>query len=772
MNKPNPCAARTVAMGVLTVFLLATACYNALAQDPVGRVVALRGKAMASRAGSSPRPLSLGSSVFLQDTILTGQARIQLMFMDNTLITLGKNTEMVIQAYVWKKGSRDSVMDTRVKAGSFRVMGGAITREAPENFTTQAPSATIGIRGSMYAGLVRGNSLTVVFQGGRGIFVANEQGRVDINIPGFSTIVKDLGRAPEKPVKADESLIQEIEGSMVPEDGLTQGEGEDGAVHTADAQGAVQENEASGPFDLSGRVTGPADGAQDSQPEVRTVAQAYSGSIQPDIVTETISDTALSDTDTGKAGGMDVIPPAADDSPGSADQSGSDPPDTSDTDPLDPTATDPLDPGIQDPTDPGTSAGMPDAGVWVYKGELTSNIGELVDDLVTAHVNWGNRRVLLFEEEKVPVHGSAHGFGFGQVNEDGTITNVQVMGSDFWEENGKVLALTGKETSGGISGTGYETMEVIVDGYDVNVQNQSDQTFWSDTLTAAKEIEQPGTDSGNETWHGFFTGIGEDMAQPVFERMAFMSQDPEDFGISVDRDAGTIQGIMKATDWFDSDNRVNLSLGGDESRSVYISNDRVAASLEGTVETASGNQGLKPYGNFMVSSMEAPLSDYTYWGYWEAAFERPGSGEDYHVHVPGVYWIAGKQTPASKVEEMIKDATAFEGVYKGNALGMKFNSTGTVMDPLANGQTQLTVKFDAAAVNPVSGFIQFDQKTLNVNSSVGDLFSTGFKGKIDSALNSRVNGAFFGPDAQAVGGNFSADMPDGFTYQGIFAGNR
>ncbi len=184
------------------------------ADNPIGKVVALRGKVVAIQSGADSRLLALKSPVFLQDTIKTTQGRIQLMFRDNTLITLGRHTELILKEYQWESGDPNSSFKTQIKAGSFRVMGGAITRDAPQNFKTEAPAATIGIRGSMYAGLVKGNSLTIVFQGGKGIYVANSMGSVDIDRPGYGTIVKDAAQAPEKPEKMDETVLQEMEGEL------------------------------------------------------------------------------------------------------------------------------------------------------------------------------------------------------------------------------------------------------------------------------------------------------------------------------------------------------------------------------------------------------------------------------------------------------------------------------------------------------------------------------------------------------------------------------
>ncbi|WP_022664820.1 FecR domain-containing protein [Desulfospira joergensenii] len=666
---------------------------KSLPEDIAGSVVALRGKATAALPGSAPRPLSLKSPVFVRDIIQTGRARLQLMFKDNTLITLGRNSEMVIQEYLWKSGSRDSAMHTRVKAGSFRIMGGAITREAPENFTTQTPAATIGIRGSMYAGLVRGNSLSVVFQGGRGIFVSNGQGRVNIDIPGFGTRVEDPQQAPETPEKFNEESLQEIEGDLALLDTGEEGE---------QSPGSEGEGES----------------------------------------------LAADEGESGESGLLSSVP----DSP------------------------DPLESPI--PTDIDlTTDTLPASGIWIYKGKLTSNIGEIIDETIAVYINWENRRVMIIENDPDLGYGSSQGFAIGEISKDGKITISRIMGSGVWEDMGTVEAMTGSGT-GSAEGLDYGTIQMVLEGYDINVQDQSDpskQRFWSDTLAAVvyDKAEGPGLPD-TITLNGFFLGVGEDMADPNTGRTAFMNSDATDFQITIDRVSGTLIGSMAGEDWFNPSNDMdNISLGGDKTKSVYISDDKMAAVIGGSLSISASTAGLKPHGNFMVSSAEAPLSQYTTWGYWEIAYEEPGSNEDYHVHVPGAFWIAGEQTPVSKVSQLIADSTTPDGVYTGKARGVRFNSS-SQMSQLTNGKTQLTIKFDTSVSNPVSGFIKFDQKNLAVESIPGDVFSdgSGFKGTVSTAGSSRVRGAFFGSDAQAIGGNFAADMPDGYSYQGIFAGNQ
>lgn len=185
--------------------------------QPVATVVALRGTVMAQNKSGTDRPLRMKSPIFQEDLLKTDKnGQLQILFTDKSIITLGRESEIKIAEYHWQPGQKESVLKTQVKEGTFRVMGGAMAKDAPHNFKTETPTATIGIRGSMYAFRSTVQQLSVVFQGGRGIDIFNELGRVAITTPGFGTHVM-LNAPPAPPSKFTEQelkrLNQQLNGS-------------------------------------------------------------------------------------------------------------------------------------------------------------------------------------------------------------------------------------------------------------------------------------------------------------------------------------------------------------------------------------------------------------------------------------------------------------------------------------------------------------------------------------------------------------------------------
>ena len=216
----NPCQSSDVSLedksefrigGLFQLFFLMTLFWLCLlgpahatveSTEQIGSVVAVRGDVLAKDTAGATRKLAIKDPIFIKDTLDTGKrGRIQVLFNDQTIVSLGRGTVMKISEYVWGRSKAKNKMKTEVKEGVFRVMGGLLTKTSPENFITETPSGNIGIRGSMYAGKVEGTTLSVMFEGGKGIFVKNATGIVEISRPGFGTSVAGPDKPFSKPFK-------------------------------------------------------------------------------------------------------------------------------------------------------------------------------------------------------------------------------------------------------------------------------------------------------------------------------------------------------------------------------------------------------------------------------------------------------------------------------------------------------------------------------------------------------------------------------------------
>ena len=164
--------------------------------------------------------------------------------------------------------------------------------------------------------------------------------------------------------------------------------------------------------------------------------------------------------------------------------------------------------------------------------------------------------------------------------------------------------------------------------------------------------------------------------------------------------------------------------------------------------------------------------EYITWGYWGASYEDKTTGKKYNSLIDMCYFIAGQRTPKEKIDDLI--ANNITGVYRGKAQGMELSPDNS-FHKLTGGRTELTAEF---GTRTISGRITFDQVNLTLDSmdiSGIDNFSATVSGTNISYGN--ASGAFFGPNAENIGGSFSAEQTHPETYEttkylGIFTGNK
>lgn len=177
-----------------------------------GYVSAVQGEVYAVNGVGVTRSLKIKDSVALEDYIITEEkGRVQIIFQDNTVVALGEKTRLKLTDYSWSKDHRKGKFNVTVTEGLFRIIGGMITKSNPEAFVAKTPAASIGIRGSGYAGKISGKKLEVFLVSGKGIDVTNSRGTAALLQPGMGTTVIDARTAPTAPRYFNAGEIFQIE---------------------------------------------------------------------------------------------------------------------------------------------------------------------------------------------------------------------------------------------------------------------------------------------------------------------------------------------------------------------------------------------------------------------------------------------------------------------------------------------------------------------------------------------------------------------------------
>ncbi len=115
--------------------------------------------------GGRTRVLQVGTSVFQNEVITTGDASsAQLLFRDETSLTLGANAELTLDRFVYNPASKTGDIAISVTKGAFRFITGSAD---PRGYKINTPVASIGIRGTIIEAYLdaAGNLFIVVVEG-------------------------------------------------------------------------------------------------------------------------------------------------------------------------------------------------------------------------------------------------------------------------------------------------------------------------------------------------------------------------------------------------------------------------------------------------------------------------------------------------------------------------------------------------------------------------------------------------------------------------------
>jgi hypothetical protein len=122
----------------------------AYAAENVAKIKTLEGAAQVTR-GDKAVALAEGDDVQSGDVIRTASgASLGLIFRDDTRLSLGPKSTLVVDKMVFEPATDDMEMSLLMKNGTFSVHAGQIAKLAPERTRLRIPSATLAIRGTSF----------------------------------------------------------------------------------------------------------------------------------------------------------------------------------------------------------------------------------------------------------------------------------------------------------------------------------------------------------------------------------------------------------------------------------------------------------------------------------------------------------------------------------------------------------------------------------------------------------------------------------------------
>src|SRR5260370_858858 len=134
---------------ILAVAILAcSAVPGSAGQETVGVTGAVNPQAVGQAPAGAIEQLAIGQNVVRNEKISTfNKGQVQLIFADQSTLTLGENSEIVIDEFVYDPNKQAGSMTATVTTGVLRYVGGKISKKNDVSFLT--PSGVVTVRGGI-----------------------------------------------------------------------------------------------------------------------------------------------------------------------------------------------------------------------------------------------------------------------------------------------------------------------------------------------------------------------------------------------------------------------------------------------------------------------------------------------------------------------------------------------------------------------------------------------------------------------------------------------
>jgi hypothetical protein len=192
---------------LILAVMLASCAFPALparSQD-VGTAAAVNTLSQGTPPGGGVQVLRIGARVLHNERIQTSASgTVQLLFVDKTTLSVGPNSTLVIDNFVYDPATGTGQMVTTLTKGALRFVGGQLSHQGAA--TVNTPVATIGIRGGT-ATIAHGQGGTRMINHFGRLSSANGCGTAVVRRTGFAITVADWNSCPAEPDRVTEAEI-------------------------------------------------------------------------------------------------------------------------------------------------------------------------------------------------------------------------------------------------------------------------------------------------------------------------------------------------------------------------------------------------------------------------------------------------------------------------------------------------------------------------------------------------------------------------------------
>ena len=180
--------------------------------------------AISGTVKTETRELKAGDKIYLNETIFAGAgAGTQILLLDQSTFTIGSDSEVVMDTFIYDPATNDGKIVASVKQGSLKVISGLISKKNPDSLTVEVPEGTLGSRGTEFQTVVTnkrtdtlligpGKNNTLGMRPGA-VLASNKFGKTLLDNP-YSVTSMSKGKAPDKARKITRSQLKKFNKKM------------------------------------------------------------------------------------------------------------------------------------------------------------------------------------------------------------------------------------------------------------------------------------------------------------------------------------------------------------------------------------------------------------------------------------------------------------------------------------------------------------------------------------------------------------------------------
>jgi hypothetical protein len=258
MSRPGFFPLRLVGIAAL---LLALGASGALAQERVGVSSAVNPDVTGAAPGAAARQVVIGQDVVFNERFTTGAlGQTQLLFLDESAMTIGPNSDLTIDQFVYDVKSGTGQLAMSASRGLLRFVGGKLSK--------QEEGVSLAVRGGAFLlDLTTEGRMEAIFIYGRTLTVTGADGVTQtLHRPGFAVSIGGPGGAPSAPFPVPPGRIAQLVDHLDGRVGAT------GGARAVPSDATVARSGVAAT--ISGDVAGSVQQATQSQPtpQVQTVS--------------------------------------------------------------------------------------------------------------------------------------------------------------------------------------------------------------------------------------------------------------------------------------------------------------------------------------------------------------------------------------------------------------------------------------------------------------------------------------------------------------------